>query len=515
MHNSYFFYKALVDRLSKLLTGSILVSSFSQEKDELILEFNDGNQSIFLRIIFSPELSIIVFPEKFRRARNNSAEIFPAALSGEFENIRIIENERTFIISFKDGSIFIFQMHGSSGNIIFQKGNLCEVFRKSILGGKDPVSLPHSRYLDWSLDFFLKNQEGIERHYFLLGKEIWKWLRLKGYDNLSSSDRHQLILKALSEMNQPSFYLCRENGIPFFSLLPFDHAQNLGSDPVIAINSFYQTWVRENAIYSLRKSLNKRVQSRIDRLNLLYEKSRMRQAELSAGNDFREWADLIMANLHNVKSGSEYLFAERFIAAGKIAEIRLKPELSPQKNAEIYYRKARNREEEMSRLKEQLTKISADLEAEKMRMKILLECEDLDSLRKIEVQLPDVNTGKQQVRRLPYLEFQFMNFKILVGRSSADNDELTFKISAKDDLWLHVRDVAGSHVVIRNQPGKTIPGQVIERAASLAAYYSKRKGESLCPVAYTRRKYVRKRKGDPPGMVVIEREEVLMVAPAP
>lgn len=514
MHNSYFFYKALVGRLSQLLADSILVSSFSQEKDELILEFNNGSKSVFLRIIFSPELSIIVFPEKFRRARNNSAEIFPAALSGEFEDIRLIENERTFIISFKDDSLLIFQMHGSSGNIIFQQKNFREVFRKSVSAHKKDIEVFQGRHLDWSIDFFLKNQESILKEYFLFGKEIWKWLRLMGYDNLSPSGKHQLILKSLSLMDQSHFYLCRESGVPFFSLLPFDDVQDLGTDPINAINSFYQIWVRENAFHVLRKSLVKRIQPRISRFNQLLEKTSKRQAELSAGNDFREWADLIMAHLHTVNPGDEWLKAERFTMPGLTAEIRLKPELSPQKNAEIYYRKARNREEEMARLKDQLLKASADLEIEKERMKTIMECVDIDSLRIIENQLPDAHAGKQQTRRLPYLEFEYMDYKILVGRSSADNDELTFKISAKEDLWLHVRDAGGSHVVVRNQPGKVIPGPVIERAASLAAYYSKRKGEHLCPVAYTKRKYVRKRKGDAPGAVVIEQEKVLMVVPA-
>lgn len=68
-------------------------------------------------------------------------------------------------------------------------------------------------------------------------------------------------------------------------------------------------------------------------------------------------------------------------------------------------------------------------------------------------------------------------------------------------------------MVIKYQSGKKIPKDVIERAAQLAAYYSKRKTESLCPVAYTTKKYVRKRKGDPAGAVIVEREEVILVEP--
>ncbi|HLT71447.1 MAG TPA: NFACT RNA binding domain-containing protein, partial [Cyclobacteriaceae bacterium] len=98
--------------------------------------------------------------------------------------------------------------------------------------------------------------------------------------------------------------------------------------------------------------------------------------------------------------------------------------------------------------------------------------------------------------------------------SAQANDQLLQKYSSKDDLWLHARDVSGSHVIVKHQAGKKFPGAVIERAAQLAAFHSKRKNESLCPVILTPRKYVRKRKGDPAGTVVVDREEVIMVVPA-
>ena len=114
---------------------------------------------------------------------------------------------------------------------------------------------------------------------------------------------------------------------------------------------------------------------------------------------------------------------------------------------------------------------------------------------------------------LPYHQFEFRNFRILVGKNAVANDMLTLKFSHKEDLWLHAKDVSGSHVLIKHQSGKNFPRDVIEYAASLAAYNSKRKTESLCPVIVTPKKFVRKRKGDPPGAVVVEREEVVMVEP--
>jgi predicted ribosome quality control (RQC) complex YloA/Tae2 family protein len=121
--------------------------------------------------------------------------------------------------------------------------------------------------------------------------------------------------------------------------------------------------------------------------------------------------------------------------------------------------------------------------------------------------------NKLHDKPLPYHEFEFQGFKIWVGKNAISNDQLTLKYSHKEDLWLHARDVAGSHVIIKYQSGKPFPKTVIERAAQLAAYNSKRKTDTLCPVAYTPRKYVRKRKGDPAGAVIVEREEVIMVEP--
>ena len=118
-----------------------------------------------------------------------------------------------------------------------------------------------------------------------------------------------------------------------------------------------------------------------------------------------------------------------------------------------------------------------------------------------------------QQKSLPYKKFNFMNYDILVGKSAAGNDILTQKIARKDDLWLHARDVSGSHVVVKNLPGKQFPGELIKKAAELAAFYSKRKNDSLCPVIYTLKKYVRKPKSMAPGKVKVEKEKVILVEP--
>jgi predicted ribosome quality control (RQC) complex YloA/Tae2 family protein len=111
----------------------------------------------------------------------------------------------------------------------------------------------------------------------------------------------------------------------------------------------------------------------------------------------------------------------------------------------------------------------------------------------------------------PFKQTTFQGFEILIGRNSKNNDELV-KYGHKNDIWFHAKDVSGSHVLIRTQQ-KNVPQIVIEHTASLAAYYSKRKTDTICPVMYTELKYVRKRKGFLPGQVITEREKVVIVPP--
>jgi len=116
----------------------------------------------------------------------------------------------------------------------------------------------------------------------------------------------------------------------------------------------------------------------------------------------------------------------------------------------------------------------------------------------------------RQLRRFDLDEEWF----VLVGRSDRENDEITFRIAAPEDIWLHAQHVAGSHVVLksRGSPGNP-PDFILEAAARIAAHYSKARRASVVPVIYTQRKYVRKFKGSKPGQVVCEREKTIFAEP--
>jgi predicted ribosome quality control (RQC) complex YloA/Tae2 family protein len=105
-------------------------------------------------------------------------------------------------------------------------------------------------------------------------------------------------------------------------------------------------------------------------------------------------------------------------------------------------------------------------------------------------------------------------FDIYVGRSAAQNDEVTFRIGRPDDVWLHVRGIPGAHVIVRNG-GQDIPEQTLREAGGVAAYFSGARNEPAVDIELSYRRHVRKVPGGTPGLVTYRVERTLRVAPLP
>ena len=105
-------------------------------------------------------------------------------------------------------------------------------------------------------------------------------------------------------------------------------------------------------------------------------------------------------------------------------------------------------------------------------------------------------------------------WKVLVGRTDADNDRLSLKVAGPDDWWFHVRGMPGSHVVLQCPSGEEPDKETLKRAAAIAAYHSKAREGGVVPVSCTRARYVTKPRGAETGTVKIRKEVVLKVRPA-
>ena len=105
------------------------------------------------------------------------------------------------------------------------------------------------------------------------------------------------------------------------------------------------------------------------------------------------------------------------------------------------------------------------------------------------------------------------NATLYVGKDSKNNDELTFGLGKPNDYWFHLRGGSGSHCILKYSGEGKPHKELIEKSASIAAYYSSQRNGGFVPVIYTQKKYVRKPKGANPGSVVVAKEEVIMVEP--
>jgi predicted ribosome quality control (RQC) complex YloA/Tae2 family protein len=125
---------------------------------------------------------------------------------------------------------------------------------------------------------------------------------------------------------------------------------------------------------------------------------------------------------------------------------------------------------------------------------------------------PAVGRAAKDAAPLPYRTFMGASATpIWVGRGAAHNDELTLHVARPHHLWLHAKGQAGAHVVVPIAKGASCPPDLLVEAAHLAAHFSKARDESIVEVTYVPRRYVRKPRGSPPGLVVVTREKILVL----
>jgi len=184
--------------------------------------------------------------------------------------------------------------------------------------------------------------------------------------------------------------------------------------------------------------------------------------------------------------------------------------LSPSANAQKYfdkYKKERGSIEILNKKLESLKQKKTELKNKHAGIQSSASLKELRKMNKAE-------KADSESSNLPFRKFTFDQFEVWVGKDSYSNDLLTTKYASPNDLWFHVRGASGSHTILKISGKNDIPGkEIIQAAASIAAYYSKARKAGNVPVAYCQKKYVKKKKGFKQGSVVMEREKVIFVKP--
>jgi hypothetical protein len=240
------------------------------------------------------------------------------------------------------------------------------------------------------------------------------------------------------------------------------------------------------------------------------------RAELDGRDDpdaMRALGDLILARYTEIPRGATKVTLSAF--DGEDVEVELDPTRAPHENASMYYDRAGRSE----RAAERLPGLIDEATAARDRLSDLLERAgsgetDADVVRDALPRTVGADRHGDRAAPRPYLVFRSTGgLEIRVGRGAKHNDDLTFRHSAPDDVWLHARHAAGAHVILRWAGEGAPPPRDLHEAGVLAALHSKARTSGSVPVDWTRRKYVRKPRGAAPGSVVPERVGTIFVEP--
>ena len=289
------------------------------------------------------------------------------------------------------------------------------------------------------------------------------------------------------------------------------------------LDMYYTVRDRNDAIRQKGQGLRKTVQNLCTRLT---RKLAIQEKELTATFDrerLRQLGDIVTANIHRIEKGKTILQAEDFYDEEmKVIDIPISPILSPQQNAAKFYKdytRMKNAEKELTR---QIDLGEEELSYLKSVLDELNRAASEQELEEIRAELAaggyvKAESGKKRMKqgKLPPMRFESTDgFPIYVGRNNRQNDELTFKLARKDDIWLHASKVHGSHVIIACA-GRPVPDDTVTQAAQLAAYYAEAGGGQNIPVDVTPVKQVKKVPSGKPGMVIYHSYRTVIANPYP
>ena len=285
------------------------------------------------------------------------------------------------------------------------------------------------------------------------------------------------------------------------------------------LDEFYEERDRQDRMRVKAQDLLRLLANASERLS---RKINLQRGELARSEDrehLRVCGDLINANLYRIERGSAFADLENFYDENRLMRIKLDPALNATQNAQKYYKEYRKAKTAQQVLGEQI----AQAEQELLYVDSVFDClsrvqseSELNEIRqelREEGYLKAVRDKRKPPAPLAPLEFvSSEGFRILVGRNNRQNDKLTLKQANNNDIWLHTKNIPGSHTIIvtgGRQPGDA----TLKEAAMLAAYHSRAKDSSQVPVDYTQIRYVSKPQSAKPGMVIYVHYQTLFVTP--
>ena len=493
MIKNYFFLKHIIDRHDKTFENAVIVSVFTQTKNEIVFETSRG----FLLINFDKKIPYIIFKEEFHR-RNQSMNLVEDIYGNIIQTIKFINDKRVIGIELNKYKIILNLFYGDVGMTIYN-------FEKKVVSS-------------FKSEIPLINQEPISNNH------------------LYSLLHHEIAFRSCSEesfinelLTSEDFYLYKQHTNTILSNIELTH---LNVEPDEYDKGLLYEKYNDSIFYVLHHINQNNLKSELN--NVLSKQKRIYEATLKNINEnaknkqkketYENYGHLIMSNIYQIKPRQQELLATDW-SSNEEVKIKLNPDLTPHQNAENYYRKAKGAEKNQVQLGVRKEHIESKLDRVNHLLDQFAEArytKQFEKIKKVCISekwiQPESNKEKRlmQGKSFNYYEFEIDGHEVVVGKDAKSNDYLSLKYSKANDYWFHVQGSPGSHVILKwhgykDDPEKTL----LKKVASLTAYYSKMKNAGNIPVIYTQSKYVKKPRGAKPGAVTVQKEKSIFVQPKP
>ena len=543
---SFYSLNALSQELQHQLSGKALGQIFSQSKSELVIPFvgEDGETATHLRTSIGSPRYCFEDP-KFSRAKRNVAEVFGDAKGQTVSSVLIADRDRCLFIHLQHGYKIALALTGASSNAYLVDPNniIVEAFSDNAeLAG---TSFSHTRpappfpeFDEWMKRIRSRLAEGkplvaaLSSSYPFFDRQvaseiIARLMTERGEIDTQNMEALNALYLLAAEMDrqliedpQPVVVTTSDGDMQLALYVPTDdkEVEAVGTVNVGIRKVLVHSW-REGNLISKVKPARDAIEKKFSELKRAVEKLEQGLTRPSRAEQYKQWADLLMAWQGDIPAQGEFVEVPDFVTPDSLVKIPILPGKNRTTIAQHYYEKSRKakrrREEDTKRLSETRSEM---LLAEQV-MEAVSKIDTLSRWHEFEVAhgefLGKVLPGrKTSDNELPFRSYLLPgDYRVYVGKNATQNDNLTTRFAKKDDYWLHARGVPGSHVVLQVKGREDPPTPVLEAAASIAAYHSKSRGSSLAPVIVVKKKHVRKPKGAQKGTVVVEKENVLLVEP--
>lgn len=302
----------------------------------------------------------------------------------------------------------------------------------------------------------------------------------------------------------------------------FSNLSIINDDSISKIlENYYATKDIKDRIHQRSSDLRKSISIKLDRLYNKLNKQEKELIESENADIYKIKGELITSYIYMIEKGMESVEVANFYDPEyKNIKISLNTNFTPSENAQKYFKKYNKLKTAKKEITSQMEITKEEIDYLENIMLSIENCENLAELMDIREELGKVgylrskNNSKKETKLTtkPHEFVSSNGFKILVGKNNKQNDHLTLKVASNEDIWMHTKNIPGSHVIIKTE-GKEVPDKTIFEGAMLAAFFSKSKMSSQVPVDYTKKKNVKKPNGAKPGMVIYDTNNTIYVTP--